>query len=146
MKQEIVNCLVWYTNQMAAIAQYSAWSNEFCRKEVKENTDKFLKEIKDLIDWENLTEEEACELRFMKFNMGTEEIWLIPLYLFPIIPKGIELTSILGDTFVYTDQELDNDTRLGCVAYGIRVKKDKGTSNFQATVESVKNSLQYFEK
>lgn len=46
MKQEIVNCLTWYANKMAEITQYENWPDEFCRKEAKENTDRFLEELK----------------------------------------------------------------------------------------------------
>lgn len=159
MKQEIINCLTWYANKMAEITQYETWSDEFCRKEAKENTDKFLEELKKHIDWENLTEEEAGELRFGKWasdedidndiaelkkpnaryllNEGqtledkikglerTKGIRLVPLYLFPIIPHGIELISISGETLIYDGQNIDNDTRFGCTAWGIKLKESE---------------------
>lgn len=65
MKKEISNCLAWYANMMAKITQYESWSDEFCRKEARENTDKFLEEIKKYIDWNNLTKKEAKELQFV---------------------------------------------------------------------------------
>lgn len=160
MKREIVNCLTWYANKMAEITQYESWSDEFCRKETKENTDRFLIELAKHIDWNNLTKEEASELRFCKWafdedideeianlrkpgaryllNEGqtledkiaglerTKGIMLIPLYLFPLIPRGIELTSIGGETLIFEGQKLNNDTRFGCTAWGIRVKESEG--------------------
>lgn len=162
MKQEIVNCLTWYANKMAEITQYEGWSDEFCRKKAKENTDRFLEELKKHIDWNNLTEKEAIELRFCKWdsdedidkeisdlrkpdaryllNEGqtledkieglerTKGIRLIPLYLFPIIPKGIELTSISGETIVFDGQEIDNDTRFGCTAWGIKINESEANN------------------
>lgn len=152
MKKEIINCLTWYANKVAETTQYESWSDEFCRKEIKESTDIFLDELKNHINWDNLTEEECIELRFSRWasdenvdeeidyvrKEGTDEadikkkveelertrgLWLIPLYLLPIVPKGTELTSILGQVVKYDGTNVDNDIRCGCIAYGIKLKK-----------------------
>lgn len=68
MKKEIINCLTWYTNKVAETVQYTNWSNEFCRIEIKESTDKLLEELNKHIDWNNLSEEECKELRFGKWE------------------------------------------------------------------------------
>lgn len=67
MKDEITNCLTWYANKVAETVQYESWSDEFCRKEIKESTDKFLEELKKHIDWNNLTEKICKELRFRRW-------------------------------------------------------------------------------
>lgn len=152
MKKEIINCLIWYANKVAETTQYESWSDEFCRKEIKESTDVFLDELKNHINWDNLTEEECIELRFTRWasdenvdeeidyvrKEGTDEadikkkveelertrgLWLIPLYLLPIVPKGTELTSIFGQVVKYDGTNVDNDIRCGCIAYGIKLKK-----------------------
>lgn len=152
MKKEIINCLTWYANRVSETTQYENWSDEFCRKEIKESTDRFLDELKNHIDWDNLTEEECIELRFSRLasdenvdeeidyarKEGTDEadiqkkveelertrgLWLIPLYLLPIVPKGTELTSIFGEVVKYDGTNVDNDIRFGCIAYGIKLKK-----------------------
>ena len=152
MKKEIINCLTWYANKVAETTQYESWSDEFCRKEIKESTDAFLNTLSKCIDWNNLSEEECIELRFSRWasdenvdeeidyarKEGTDEadikkkveelertrgLWLIPLYLLPIVPKGTELTSIFGQVVKYDGTNVDNDIRCGCIAYGIKLKK-----------------------
>ena len=60
MKKEIANCLTWYANKVAETVQYH-WSDEYCRKEIKEAHDKFVNEMKKHIDFSNLTRDEAIE-------------------------------------------------------------------------------------
>lgn len=121
MKEEIRNCFTWYANCISETVQYTNWSDKFCRKEVKEATDRFLKELEKCIDWNNLTIQEATELRFMKWN-NNSDLYLLPLYILPILPIGTTLTSINGEDVVYDGSNVDNDTRYGCIAYGIHLK------------------------
>lgn len=121
VNQNIIDCLTWYANRIAETVQYTNWSDEFARKEVKESTDKFLDEIKKYIDWDNLTPGLCDDLRFGKWTEGSN-LWLIPLYLLPIVPIGTELISINGGTVKYDGTNVDNDIRFGCIAYGIIVK------------------------
>lgn len=55
--------------------------------------------------------------------LNTANLWLIPLYLFPIIPIGLKVTCINGEEIVNDGHNLDDDIRFGCVAYGIKIKK-----------------------
>ena len=122
MKKEIVNCLTWYANKVAEIVQYH-WSDEYCRKEIEEAHDKFVNEMKKHIDFSNLTREEAKELRFMRWDEELPDLYLIPLWLLPVIPIGTELTSIGGDKVIYDGTNVDNDIRFGCIAWGIEIKE-----------------------
>ena len=122
MKRQITNCLTWYANMVACTVQYKTWSDEYCRKEIREATDKMNEELRAYVDWDNLTVEEALELRFAKWSDDEPDLYLIPLYLLPVLPIGTELTSISGKTFIYDGTNVDNDIRFGCIAYGIRVK------------------------
>jgi len=122
MKKEILNCLTWLANRVSETTQYENWSDEFCRKEIKEANQKFVEEIKNHIDWDNLTEEDCKELRFGKWDEESG-IYLIPLYLFPIIPIGLKVYCISGAEIVNDGTNLDNDIRFGCIAYGIKPKK-----------------------
>lgn len=122
MKKEISNCFAWYANRVAETVQYKSWSDEFCRKEIKEATDEMLDELKKYIDWDNLTKGEARELRFMKWSEDQPDLYLIPLYLLPILPIGTKLTDIFGKELEYDGKNVDNDIRLGCIAYGITIK------------------------
>lgn len=49
---------------------------------------------------------------------------LIPLYLYPSLPIGITLTSINGEEIVFDGSNIDTDVRFGCIAWGIKPKKD----------------------
>lgn len=120
MKNEIMNCLTWYANRVAETVQYKNWSDEFCRKEVCTATMDFLSELRKHIDLSKFTREEATELRFVKWT-DDGDLYLIPLYLLPIIPIGTELTCISGENIVYDGHNIDDDIRFGCLAYGIHI-------------------------
>lgn len=154
MKQEIINCLTWYVNTVAETVQYTSWSDEFCRKEITKNTDIFINELKKYIDFNNLSDEECRELRFGRFMSNEEiddeikdiknnnklseiekhkriklrnnirDIRLIPLYLLPILPIGTEVISIGGEVIKYDGNNIDNDIRFGCLAYGIKLRME----------------------
>ena len=81
----------------------------------------FLKELEKYIDWNNLTIQEATELRFMKWR-NNSDLYLLPLYILPILPIGTALTTINGVDVVYDGSNVDIDTRYGCIAYGIHLK------------------------
>ena len=122
MKKEIMNCLTYLANRVSETTQYEKWSDEFCRKEIKEASQKFVDAMRKHLDWDNLTEEECKELRFGRWDEESG-IYLIPLYLFPLIPMGLKVYSIGGNEIINDGTNLDNDTRFGCVAYGIKPKK-----------------------
>lgn len=101
------------------VAYGGSWGVEFCQKEIKEAHDKMVEELRKHIDWNNLTVDDCKELRF---NQWSDElpIWLIPIWLLDVIPAGMELTYISGEKVVFNSKEdIDIDTRFGCLAYGI---------------------------
>jgi hypothetical protein len=70
----------------------------------------------------HLTEEEF-DKKVAK-EMNTLGLRLIPLYLYPSLPVGITLTSIDGEEIVFNGSNIDTDMRFGCLAWGIKPKKD----------------------
>ena len=70
----------------------------------------------------HLTEEEF-DKRVTK-EKNTLGLRLIPPYLYPSLPIGITLTSIGGEEIVFDGSNIDTDTRFGCLAWGIKLKKD----------------------
>lgn len=123
MKMEIANCLSWYVNKVAETVQYESWSDEMARNENRKYMSMMLEELKRHIDWNKLTREEAFELRFRLWDEDMPDLFLIPLYLLPIVPIGTELTTINGDKVLYLGDNVDKDTRFGCIAYGIEIKE-----------------------
>lgn len=121
MKNEVRNCLTWLANKVSETIIYDNWSKELKIKENKESFDKFYEELKKHIDFTKITTEEAKELRFQRWDEEHPNLWLFPLYLVPIIPEGLEVTSISGNKYKYEKDKADNDIRFGCVAYGIEI-------------------------
>lgn len=105
-----------YANQISETVLYG-WSDEFCRFEVGRATNDFLNEIRKEISFKNMSLEDATILGFKRWD---EDLYLIPLYLAPIIPVGLELESINGETVVFDGNNIDLDNRFGMLAYGIR--------------------------
>lgn len=121
MKPEIQNCLTWMMNRVAEATMYN-WSDEFAIKELKEGSKGLYEELKKYIDLTKLTIEEAKELRFMRWD-DESDIFLFPLWIVPLIPDGLEVTTIFGEKEVYNSTTADNDIRFGCVAYGLEIKE-----------------------
>lgn len=55
------------------------------------------------------------------FGLWSEEssIYLFPLWLFPFISDDIKTVDISGNSLILKKEDMDNDQRFGCVAYGI---------------------------
>ena len=114
MKEEIQNCMSWLVNSVAPYYVYD-WKDT---KELKESYTKFYNTLKEHIDFNNITKDEAVELRFGLWDEETN-LYLFPLYLVPLIPQGLEVTSINGETYKYDKETANNDIRFGRVAYGL---------------------------
>ena len=124
MKPEIMNLLTWYANQIEMACEYYHEPNGIYT-EIKIARDRFLEKLKDEIDFNNLSKQEAIELRFCKWSEEDPTLYLIPIWLFPILPVGTKLTCINGEDIVYDGHNVDNDVRFSWLAYGVRVKLEK---------------------
>lgn len=120
MKPELQNCLTWLANAVAEPCLYRVNPINL-DKDIRDAWGTFCNYAKDLIDWKNLTLEEAKELRFRRWDEESN-LYLIPIWLYPMIPANLELTSIEGTkAFV---EDIDSDTRFGVLAWGILLKED----------------------
>lgn len=122
--RKVLRCLVWYVNQVATTTRYESWSDEYCRDQNKKHMDNMLDVLKQHIDFDNLTADQAWQLGFCLWDSDQPDLFLIPLYLLPIIPIGTKLTSINDREVIYDGTNIDDDIRFGCIAYGIHVKTD----------------------
>lgn len=122
MKEEIVNCLTWFMNRVAETTTYESWSNDYKVKAIKNASDKMYAELAKHINIETLTAEEAKELRFCKWSDEMPNLWLFPLWMLPLIPEGMMVMDISGETYPFERATADDDIRFGCLAYGIEVK------------------------
>ena len=76
-----------------------------------------LEQISKNLDWNDIDEETCQILGFGKWEEGNS-LRLIPTYLYPIIPNGLKVQDICGKIEEFY-QGMDNDSRCGCLAYGI---------------------------
>lgn len=81
----------------------------------------YLKALKELIDFNNITLEVAKAIGMKKWDEDSD-IYLFPYYLYTIIPLGLKVISIFEEELVWTDH-MDSDSRLGCLAFGLRIKE-----------------------
>ena len=104
------------TVKQAKELRFCMWcSDEYINEEIAE--------IKALQEAKKITDEEVNK-RIQRID-NTRNLLLFPLWFVPLIPKGTELTSINGDTFIYDGDisKIDTDIRYGCIAYGIKINK-----------------------
>lgn len=124
MKPQIMSLLTWYANQIEMAYEYYHEPNDIYT-EIKIARKRFLEALKDEIDFNDLSKKEAIELRFCKWSEEDPSLYLIPIWLLPVLPVGTKLICINGDEIVYDGKNIDNDVRFGCLAYGVRVKLEK---------------------
>lgn len=68
-----------------------------------------------------LTPSEATLLGFTRWEEENPTLHLIPVWLYPALPKGILVTSISGEETEFDKETHDSETRYGCLAYGIHL-------------------------
>ena len=120
------------------------------------NDKDLLKYLNKLIDWDNLSESTMDSLEFKRCiskeeisriaknvmesdKLSNEEkmqrfeklknlttIRLIPTYLVPIIPVGLELVCVNGEKIIYDGTNINKNDILGdCIRYGLNPKEEK---------------------
>ena len=94
---------------------FGSWQSE---EDIKEE----ISYLQSQVDKGNLTKEEFDKRVANEKN--TLGLRLIPLYLYPSLPIGFTLTSIGGDESVFDGSNIDTDIWFGCIAWGIKPKKD----------------------
>lgn len=123
MKQNVLDCLTFLANAVGeTMASEDYWSPTFCHKNIKDAFGKVCSQLREDIDWNNLTEQDCRELRFGIWEKENP-LRLIPIWLHKVIPHGTKLTSISGEEIEYKGQ-IDLDHRFGCLAWGI-IPKEK---------------------
>lgn len=107
----------YIVQRSAEVMNYTNWSEEFSTKQIREIPEIVARKIP-LINIGNLTSEEMNDLGFGYWS-ESNPMRLIPLWLFKFLPEKIESKCIDGTTSILNKSEMDNDTRFGCLAYGI---------------------------
>lgn len=94
----------------------------FGRWQSEEDIEEQISFLKSELEKRHLTKEEFDKKVANERN--TLGLRLIPLYLYPSLPIGITLTSIEGEEIIFNGSNIDTDIRFGCIAWGIKPKKD----------------------
>ena len=103
------------TESQCKALHFGSWQSE-------EDIEEEISCLQSKLDKGNLTKEEFDKRVANEKN--TLGLRLIPLYLYPSLPIGITLTSIDGKEIVFDGSNIDTDIRFGCIAWGIKPKKD----------------------
>jgi hypothetical protein len=73
----------------------------------------------------DLTQTEAKLAGFSLWTDEQPDFFLIPTYLYTFLPAGLEVQSVNGEKIkIEKVSDIDNDQRVGCLAYGIIIKGD----------------------
>ena len=74
-------------------------------------------------DFTSLSVDDAKKLGFCLWSEDQPNLYLIPSYLWSFLPKGLKVVSFNNDDVVIEKPEdIDNDERFGCLAYGINIE------------------------
>lgn len=103
------------TESQCKALNFKSWQSE-------EDVEEEISCLQSELDKGHLTKEEFDKMVANEKN--TLGLRLIPLYLYPSLPIGITLTSIDGKEIVFDGSNIDTDVRFGCIAFGIKPKKD----------------------
>lgn len=68
-----------------------------------------------------LTTTEASLIGFTKWSEDDPSLYLIPAWLYPALPVGLQVTGISGEASEFSPETHDSESRYGCLAYGINL-------------------------
>ena len=108
------------SNLVSEISSYENWSDEFCRKQVKELYAKLVEKF-DGVDFTEFTVE---ELKQLDFQLWDENTILMPVWALDCLIDSTKVVSIDGQEITFDKSKgLDKDTRFGCTAYGFTLSQ-----------------------
>ena len=68
-----------------------------------------------------LTTTEASLIGFTLWSEDDPSLYLIPAWLYPALPVGLQVTGISGEVSEFSPETHDSESRYGCLAYGIHL-------------------------
>lgn len=68
-----------------------------------------------------LTTAEASLIGFTQWSEDSPSLYLIPEWLYPALPVGLQVTGISGEESEFSPETHDSESRYGCLAYGINL-------------------------
>lgn len=128
MNDKFLTYSTWAINKLSQSYLYKNWDDGFSRSELKNTFKEFYKMLAsgNVIDLNNITKEDALELGFKKLD-DKSDLYLMPLYIIPLIPKGTELVAKDGEVTIFNSindiKDINLDINLDCLSYGIKIKE-----------------------
>lgn len=112
--------LVIVANKAAQCAVYEVWSGDFCKESITETIDSVKKyENFKPIDPNDFTVDELKKLGGCEWDEEFKNLILIPIWMLPFLADEFEGARLDGVEQTYKREEIDNDCRFGCLAYGV---------------------------
>ena len=68
-----------------------------------------------------LTTAEASLIGFTKWSEDDPNLYLIPAWLYPALPVGLQVTGISGEVSEFSPETHDSESRYGCLSYGVNL-------------------------
>lgn len=115
-KNYLFRCFRWMSNEL--VRQYL---NNSLPLSVTKILEKFYDSISTrLNDWSSLSKDTMLELGFIRYEGAKTIVWLIPLWMYPIIPENVLLTTPDGSNFIFNSKTASTNTIFNCLTYGIK--------------------------
>ena len=113
----LYRCFRWLTNEIVK-NQLQGKTN------VEDVLDKFYDTVSNHIsDFYVMTEEEMLDLGFIQYEGSHVVVWLIPLWLMPLIPENMKMYKPDGTSFYYNSKTAPKDIMFNCLTYGFKIKE-----------------------
>lgn len=115
----ITRCLRWLANVVVAEDKQGKLSPL-----MHEKLCKFVQSVGRDIDLYTLTREDFLTLGFMCYGYEDDdpyELWLIPVWMYDLIPDLMELEDIEHNKFIFNKKTAPCEPFYGCLQYGLRI-------------------------
>ena len=97
---------------------------------LKSQTDKYAVALRDTIDWEHLTKDDALALGFMEWTyLAGKELWLIPFWLYLSIPQNLPLIDAETHKEFFFSRGYIAEPKFGMLPYGLLFDTDTEEEN-----------------
>lgn len=115
--QKIINC----SARFLMTTYMNGGDNDTIAQDYIKKCESLLEEVQKNLDWNDIDEETANILQFGIWSDENPKFRLIPLYLYNIVPVGLNVVGISSGAQKW-DGKQDKDHRFGFLGFGIEVK------------------------